>query len=470
MPTTCAVPRGLVKFVLPDPMGNCLSDPASVQKTGRKPVGSLQVASLGEEHNGSVLAESAVPQLVSDLDTDCCDEHKQPPPLVEVGHTYSPDKSQDSVDHSINDLDEASNQADPGLEPPHRGAMQQLIDGLPNEVVLSCLARLPVRDHIVLSSINSAWRACFGDMLRKRKELGTTETFLFLTRLAEPRGQRAYLSLHVYVGGQTRWFTATLPGETAFYCYGHKLLAIGTTLYLLTGSVEILGDPTNEVWEYNVRGNRWTKRQGMQVPRSGYALGVLQGRIVVAGGQSKNYGSQQSTCEMYDPSSGCWEMVCPMSESRSRLESVVVQGQLFIFEGGELVEMYDSATNRWSVGNEPAWAGELAKSRITSTVATDDGSLFRLARAEEALTVYRLQDPGIWVTVAGSRMTEASVNEPPIQPRLACTGSRVVLVGSNFCVYSINVDDGLESCSSHRSFAMPSLPKAQRTEVCGFEM
>ena len=55
-----------------------------------------------------------------------------------------------------------------------------LLDGLPNEVALQCLARVPFVSHPILQLVCRSWRASVrnGELLNVRNQIGATEELL----------------------------------------------------------------------------------------------------------------------------------------------------------------------------------------------------------------------------------------------------------------------------------------------------
>ena len=62
----------------------------------------------------------------------------------------------------------------------------------------------------------------------------------------------------------------------------------------------------------------------MLLPRSNFALSVVDGKILVCGGYSDQHGSVIANCEMYCPQTNTWSAVEDLSAPRFGLASVVV--------------------------------------------------------------------------------------------------------------------------------------------------
>lgn len=61
---------------------------------------------------------------------------------------------------------------------------------------------------------------------------------------------------------------------------------------------------------YDPRLDSWLQVADMNVPRGDFAVGVVNDRIIVAGGRSRR--GYLSSCEMYDPSTNTWTMIAKL--------------------------------------------------------------------------------------------------------------------------------------------------------------
>ena len=68
----------------------------------------------------------------------------------------------------------------------------------------------------------------------------------------------------------------------------------------------------------------WHHVADLLIPRSNFALSVVDGKILVCGGYSDQQGSGIANCEMYCPQTNTWSAVEDLSVPTSALASVVV--------------------------------------------------------------------------------------------------------------------------------------------------
>ena len=88
----------------------------------------------------------------------------------------------------------------------------------------------------------------------------------------------------------------------------------------------------------------------MSVPRYAYdGVEALDDKIYFVGGWA---GNAKSITERYDPSSGEWQTLSPMSEPRQGMASAVLNDKLYAIGGQDLssVEVYDPKLEQWSLG------------------------------------------------------------------------------------------------------------------------
>jgi len=94
----------------------------------------------------------------------------------------------------------------------------------------------------------------------------------------------------------------------------------------------------------------WEEKAPVSMARGAYdGVEVIDGKIYFTGGSN---GTQQNITECYDPISNSWEILKPMSVSRSGVASSVLDGKLYAIGGFKLstVEIFDPLTNSWVSG------------------------------------------------------------------------------------------------------------------------
>ncbi len=117
--------------------------------------------------------------------------------------------------------------------------------------------------------------------------------------------------------------------------------------------------PTNTLYEFDPKANRWTKKKSMPTERGALAAGVIHGRIYAVGGAQRHIFSLANTAanESYDPHTDHWTSHKPIPTPRDHFTASVWQDKLYAIGGRVNVdynqnlganEVYDPITDTWS--------------------------------------------------------------------------------------------------------------------------
>ena len=123
-------------------------------------------------------------------------------------------------------------------------------------------------------------------------------------------------------------------------------------LYVVGGSTDG-STPTGAVQVYDPVSGTWASpAPGMPTPRMFARAAVLGGRLYVVGGTAAG-GAVVGTLEVYDPATNSWSAKASMTTARFDMAVGVINGKLYVAGGstGSVVgalEVYDPATNSWS--------------------------------------------------------------------------------------------------------------------------
>jgi N-acetylneuraminic acid mutarotase len=107
---------------------------------------------------------------------------------------------------------------------------------------------------------------------------------------------------------------------------------------------------------YDPQAQTWSAGADIRTPREHLAGDVHEGFLYAAGGRDMRPASNVAAFERYDLANDRWEELPPMPTARGSIGGAVVQGQLAVV-GGETptevldtVELYDFAAGSWSTG------------------------------------------------------------------------------------------------------------------------
>ncbi|KAH7446989.1 hypothetical protein KP509_01G085400 [Ceratopteris richardii] len=241
-----------------------------------------------------------------------------------------------------------------------------LIPGLPNDVSLRCLARLPRAALMRSRFVCKAWKTLFEskEFCELRLKIQSAEAWIYI--LTE---QPFATPFKAFDPASNQWFslprTPMLPENTEWQ--GFACAALGPTLIVMGGvylskneaSQGLTGFVSSEVYIYSACTNQWSKGPCMNTARSWFAAAVVGDLLYVAGGQGNN--CFLNSVEVYDPKKNSWSFVSSMHYARSSCCGLSKDGKLWII-GGEVqrnqhyikpcrgsAEVYDPESKAWSV-------------------------------------------------------------------------------------------------------------------------
>lgn len=310
---------------------------------------------------------------------------------------------------------------------------QPLIPGLPDDVALNCLMRLPVKSHAACRAVCKRWHFLLGSKERfftRRKELGFHDPWLFVFVFHKCTGKIQWLVLDL---NHLTWHTIpAMPCKDKVCPHGFRCVSMPNegTLFVCGGVVSDVDCPLDVVLKYEMYRNRWTVMNQMITARSFFASGVIDGMIYVAGGNSTNL-DELDSAEVLDPTKGYWRPIASMGTNMASYDAAVLDGKLLVTEGwlwpffvSPRGQVYDPITNKWdsmAVGLREGWTG-------SSVVVY--GHLFVVSEHERMkLKVYDV-DSDSWETVEGPPLPEQICKPFSVN----CCDSKIYVVGRDLHV------------------------------------
>lgn len=282
-----------------------------------------------------------------------------------------------------------------------------LIPGLPDDIALSCLLRLPVGFHSAGRTVCRRWYHLFGDRARfftQRKEMGFQDPWLFVLSFHKCTGKFQWQVLDLI---HLSWHTIPAPPCMEKVCpHGFRCVSGDGTLFVCGGMAADVDCPLNLVLKFEVRSNRWTPMKKMNTPRSFFASGVIDRMVYAAGGNSSDR-FELDSAEVMDPNEGIWRPVANMGATMAAYDAAVLDRKLFVTEGWfwpfyvvPRGQVYDPRTDHWecmATGLREGWTG-------SSVVMF--GRLFVVSEHERTkLKVYDSSND-TWETVEGPPLPE----------------------------------------------------------------
>lgn len=341
----------------------------------------------------------------------------------------------------------------------------RLIPSLPDEVSIQILARLPRIHHLSAKLVSRSWKASVmsSELYRCRKELGTTEEWLYLLTKTDgdkllwyafdpisikwqrlppmpamavndgPKsglsGLRAWnmVDSSIRIADAIRgWLGRKNALDQVPFC-GCAIGAVDGCLYALGGFFRAAS--MTSVWRYDPIVNSWNEVSPMSIARAYCKTGVLNGKLYVVGGVTRDRGglTPLQSAEVFDPHTGIWSEVPSMPFSKAQMLPTAFladllkpiatgmtsyQGKLYVPQslycwpffvdvGGEV---YDPETNAWvemPIGMGDGWPARQAGTKLSVTV---EGELYALDPSTTLdsgrIKVYDHQDDS-WKVIEG---------------------------------------------------------------------
>ncbi|XP_022715537.1 F-box/kelch-repeat protein At1g30090-like [Durio zibethinus] len=286
---------------------------------------------------------------------------------------------------------------------------EPFIPGLPDDVALNCLLRLPVESHAASRAVCKRWHLLLGNKERfftRRKQLGFKDPWLFVFAFHKCTGKIQWQVLDLT---HFSWHTIpAMPCKDRVCPHGFRCVSIPHegALFVCGGMVSDVDCPLDLVLRYEIQKNRWTVMNNMNTARSFFASGVINGMIYVAGGNSGDL-FELDSAEVLDPAKGSWHPIASMGTNMASYDSAVLNGKLLVTEGwlwpffvSPRGQVYDPRTNNWesmAVGLREGWTG-------SSVVVY--GHLFVVSELERMkLKVYD-PDSDSWEAIEGPPLPE----------------------------------------------------------------
>lgn len=241
---------------------------------------------------------------------------------------------------------------------------QGLIPGLPEELAIECISRIP---HSFLSKIrpvSKKWCDLISGPLlySHRLRINASERLFFLIQAdpVTPSGEckepiavkKPAYSLNLFNSTLAAWHKVlnSVPVFT-------QSVVVGTDLVLLGGWDPETLDPIREVRILDLRTMIWREGKPMTTARSFFACAEASGRVFVAGGHDAQKNALRSA-EVYDVAGDCWKCLPEMKEERDECKGLSLNGKFCVVSGygtenqGRFcnsAEYYDEVSNQWIV-------------------------------------------------------------------------------------------------------------------------
>ncbi|GJZ55415.1 F-box/kelch-repeat protein SKIP30 [Tanacetum coccineum] len=227
--------------------------------------------------------------------------------------------------------------------------MSILIEGLPNDIAIRCLARVPYYFFPKLETVSHSWLAAVHstEFYKARQAVNSTESLLCVCAF-DPKNL-----WQLYDPNRDIWLTLpVLPSEVG-YLAEFGVVSVSSKLFVLGGcNLPVAGDQDetskNEVWVYDPIFRQWAQRAPMTVPRARFAWCVWNGKILVAGGYTAPWKSTLKA-EIYDPDTDMWDPIPDLDQTHnSTCTGFVVDGAVHVVDMLKYeVQVLENFEDKW---------------------------------------------------------------------------------------------------------------------------
>ncbi|KAI3475004.1 hypothetical protein Pfo_030316 [Paulownia fortunei] len=246
----------------------------------------------------------------------------------------------------------------------------ELIPGLPEELAMECLTRLHYSTHRVSSRVCQRWRDLLQskDFYYHRKQTGFTHKAACLVQAlqvqseSKPMGQPGY-GISLFDPVSLSWDRVDpvpkYPDGLPLFC---QVASTEGKLVLMGGWDPSSWDPVRDVFVYEFTTQRWTQCADMPSTRSFFAIGAVEGKVLVAGGHDESKNALNSTW-VFDIKKNEWSELTRMSEERDECEGIVIGSEFWVVSGYDTetqgvfkssADVYEIGSGEWR-GVEDAW-------------------------------------------------------------------------------------------------------------------
>ncbi|WOK97055.1 hypothetical protein Cni_G05763 [Canna indica] len=204
-----------------------------------------------------------------------------------------------------------------------------LLPGLPDDLAIACLIRVPRAGHRKLRLVCKRWQQLLSGnyFYSLRCNLGLAEEWIYIVR----RDRDGGVSWHAFDPRFQIWHPLPpIPKDysEAVIGFGAAVLS-GCRLYLFGGRDPRKGSMRRVIF-YSARTNKWHRAPDMLRRRHFFGYCVMNNCLFVAGGESEGAGRCLRSAEVYDPNRNRWSFVSEMSAAMVPFIGVVYGNRWFV--------------------------------------------------------------------------------------------------------------------------------------------
>ncbi|XP_022924533.1 F-box/kelch-repeat protein SKIP4 [Cucurbita moschata] len=310
---------------------------------------------------------------------------------------------------------------------------RSLIPGLPDDIVLSILSRVPRKYHHNLKSVSKRWKDLVNseEWYSCREKNDLAETWIYA--LCRDKSEQVSCYVLDLNSSKRRWKQMKSLPSCSFKRKGMGFEAMGRKLYLL-GGCSWSEDATDEVYCYDTSTNSWSSVAPLSSARCYFACEVLNEKLYAIGGLCSNSGDRHSW-DIYDPCTNKWEPCLDITNIQNEIESsIVMDGKIYIrqrhVDSQAYALVYDPSSGTWEHSDSEMVSGWRGPAVIV------DKTLYVLDQSSGTRLMMWNNEVKEWIPVG---RFSALLTRPPCQ--LVAVGKIIVVVGKGLSSVIFNVDN-----------------------------
>ncbi|XP_010523741.1 PREDICTED: F-box/kelch-repeat protein SKIP4 [Tarenaya hassleriana] len=328
-----------------------------------------------------------------------------------------------------------------------------IINGLPDDISLSCLARVPRCYHTRLKCVSRRWRdlLCSEEWYDHRKKGNLAESWIYA--LCRDTSARVYLYALNPNSSKRSW--RRIHEHPPHLCMreGMGFAAMGKRLYVLDGC-GWSEDASHNAYCYDVAKNTWDQIPHLSTKRCYFTCETLDGKMYAIGGVGLEPSIPQ-TWDVYEDSTKAWESFSDTNIVPGIDDSFVMDGRIYVHGGGYSktsnvqAAVYEPSTGTWKQVDDEMASGF----RGPAVVVGDD--LYVLDQSFGTTLTMWCKETRKWV-----RLGRLATRQPC---RLVAVGNRVFVIGRD--CYTVVVDVEVARKTAVGLMVCSSIPKAPTDDI-----
>ncbi|CAA0820774.1 F-box/kelch-repeat protein SKIP4 [Striga hermonthica] len=307
-----------------------------------------------------------------------------------------------------------------------------LIPGIPDDIALSCLARVPRKYHPILNCVSRRWRelVCGEEWFSYRLKHNLAETWIY----ALCRDKSEQLCMYVLDPEQLKKGWKQIQGLPSRFLKrkGVGFEVLGRKVYLF-GGCGWIEDATDEVYCYDASANNWMRVASLSTARCFFAYEALDNKIYAIGGLGSK-SSDPHSWDVYDGSTDTWSSHVDPNVIPDIEDSVLLDKKIYIrcaissVDSHVYAVVYDPSSGIWQHGDDVVACGWRGPAVVI------DGKLYVLDQVSGLRLMMWREDVREWMAV---RRISTHLVLPPC--RLVAIGKKIFVIGKGLSTVIFDV-------------------------------